>query len=82
MNEELTTHRRNFNFLLTPFFAETCLHILSFSITIPSKIITSTVFTIPVRKIVLKSGEYQQDVFCWHSLNFIEHFLKWQNSIL
>lgn len=85
MNKELTTNRRDFSFLLIPFFVETCMIIpveLSFSITIPSNVITSTAFTIPTTKIVLQYGESQQDPFCWHALNFIEHFLKWQHSIL
>lgn len=85
MNEEFTISRRDFSFLLIPFFAEACLIIpvvLSFSITVPSNIITGTAFTIPITKIVLQYGECQQYAFCCHLLNFIEHFLRWQSSIL
>lgn len=79
MNEELTTNRRDFNFLLIPFFAATCLIIpavLSFSIMIPSNIITSNAFTISITKTVLQYGECQLEAFFWHALNFIEQFLK------
>lgn len=84
MDEDLATNRRDFSFLLTSFFVETCLFIpvvLSFSISIPSKTVTSTAIIVPIAQIVLQYGEYQRDGFCWPPPNLLEHFLKWQKSL-
>lgn len=79
MDEELAINRRDFNFLLISFFVETCLFItvvLSFSNSIPSKTVTSTAIMVPIAKIVLQYGEYQEDGFCWPPPNFLELFLN------
>lgn len=79
MDEELAINRRDFNFLLISFFVETCLFIpvvLSFSNSIPSKTVTSTAIMVPIAKIVLQYGEYQEDGFCWLPPNFLELFLN------
>jgi len=74
-DEESATNRRDFKFLLIFFFVKTCLFtpvVLSFSISIPSKTVTSTAIIVPVAKIVLQYGEYQQDGFRWPPPNFLE----------
>lgn len=86
MNEELVMNRQHFNsfpnlvvkrFLLLP-------ATLSFSISIPSKTVTSTVIRVPVAIAVSQCGENQQDGFCWPLPNLLENRGKipWYRSCL
>lgn len=80
VDEDLATNRQDFSslpnlvvkrFLFLPAS-------LSFSISIPSKTVTSTAIRVPVAIAVSQCGENQQDGFCWPLSNLLEH---WQKSL-